>query len=62
MKIVNQLRFETKVMDVLAEEYRERGENFDIEQHMACLHQCLENAAMDFAEMLELEYTPVYGG
>jgi hypothetical protein len=60
MERIDQLRFETKVMDLLWNEYTKCDGDFDMEYFMDCLHQYVENAAQDFAMDNKIEYTPVY--
>lgn len=60
-----QLRFETEIIDMLCYDFTEkRGDyaNGEMELFMNALHQWIENAAMDFAAELGIDYTPVYGG
>lgn len=62
-----QLRFETLIMDMLSEDCREEGGTYDevkMELFMSVLHEWMENAAMDFAHEIDIDYTPVffYGG
>jgi hypothetical protein len=60
MERIDQLRFETKVIDLLWNEYTKCDGDFDMEYFMDYLHQYVENTARDFADDLELEYTPVF--
>lgn len=60
MERIDQLRFETKVMDILWKEYTTCDGDFDMEFFMDYLHQYVESAAQDFAAELEIDYTPVF--
>ena len=57
------LRFEMLICDYLEERRKqalEIGKQVDLENTMDTLHQCMENAAIDFAVTYNIDYEPVY--